>query len=557
MSNSEWVDDDHEWEDDRTHESTSPVVSGVRNFVQGASAGFSDELAGLVEGAGRAAGLNGLGGPMKDISRSPDGATLDWEILKDAYHRAREKERGSLKKDIEENPGASTAGNIAGMLVSPVNKVGKSLSLAKSGAAIGGLNALGSSDAEDVGGMLEDTAIGAGTGLVIGKGVDKMSPLIQKGAEKVSQGSRNLAERFGARTLGAERGSIKSLGIDKVRKAGAQALDEGVLSPLASTDDLVSRNAALKTKGGKMMGEAYQAIDDAGASTFNPLDVASKVDDELGGFYRSPINRGETNQLENTLESILMRGEGNIPLREAQTLKEELGKVANWKNNLNITDKEKMAREAYKIVSENIDEAVKNGAGVIDRSGLTETLQQGKNLYSNAASAEKMLGNKVAREEGNKLIGLTDAITGVGALGYGGTTGDWQTAGGIMAGKKILGKYGAQNAALGLNKISKMLLKSPGMAELYSRNPQVFNKIAEKMESQLSPGLSKVAEKPDFNESNSKEALIEKAHGTKYGQAMQQAAQRGDKAVAATHFVLQQRDPEYRKLMDDENEDQE
>lgn len=538
--------------------------TAIMQGLQGATGNFLDEISGAGEAAGRAVGVKGLGGSFGDVGFSDEGPTLDWETLRDAYRNARDKKRGVLKEQSEESPALSMGANLAGAVASPLNKLTGGLSLAGGGALLGGVNALGASESEDFPGMAQDTAIGAGVGGALGKAVDVASPYIQKGIEKVGGGAKDLAEKFAARALGAERGTIKKLGADKVMQAGRQALDEGVISPLASTEDMLARNSALKSKGGEMMGKAYQAIDDAGASTFNPLDAAANVEQELGGFYRSPINRGETNQLENTLESILMRGDadkvipgtGNIPLRAAQDLKQELGKVANWKNNLNITDKEQMARDAYRIISDHIDDAVAKGSDAIEQAGLSEALNTGKSLYSNASASEQLLDNKLAREQGNKLLGITDWGLLGGGLGAAVPTGGASIPAtmAMTAAKKGLERYGSQNAALGLDKISKALMKSPKMAELATNNPGVFNAFAQRMGTALEGRMGNAAE--NKSKPYDQNALIQKTQGTKYAQALQDAAQRGPQAFGATHFILQSRDPEYRQaIMDDEEQE--
>lgn len=486
--------DGFDWGSQENAEKSSKAETAIMHGLQGATGNFLDELSGAGEAAGRVIGVKGLGGSFADVGLAEGGPTLKMDILKMAYENARNRKRATLDKQAKDNPGIAATSNVVGAVASPLNKAVKGLSLARGGAVLGGVNALGASDADDLGGMAVDTATGAVLGLGLGKAVDKASPYVQAGAEKAGKALREGAKGLMARTLGAERGTIKSLGIDKVKDAAAQMLDKGNVGVFSSTDDLIAKNQALKSEGGELMGRAYNAIDDAGASTFNPLEVAGKVDEQIGGFYRSPINRGETNQLENTLESILMRGEGNIPLREAQILKEELGTVANWKNNLNITDKEKMAREAYRIVSKQIDDAVQQGGAAIDRAGLTDVLKQGKEIYSRASTAEKLLTNKQAREQGNSLLGLTDAMTGVGALGYGGTTGDWGTAGGIMLAKKGAQRYGTQAGALALNKMSKILMQTPRFAELAQRNPPAFNALATSMAQRMGKQAPRAAE---------------------------------------------------------------
>ena len=566
MSDQDWVSDptfkaDDEWVSDpafKGDEKASPLMSAARKGSQGLSAGFSDEIAGFSGAGDRMFGGQGDGtnfgldpiAAAESFGASKSGPTLDWEILRDAYRKARDKEREALKKDSKDNPVISATAEIAGAIASPLNKIMPSASLAKQGAVIGGVTGLGNSESEDLSGVALDTAKGAGLGGVLGKVADEATPYIEKGVKKIGEGASDLAERFAARALGAERGTIKKLGQGKVQDIGRYALDEGLLTPLASTDDVIARNMSKQAQGGQMMDDVYSAVDNAGASTFNPLEVASKVDESIGGFYRSPINRGEANQLENTLESMLMRGDKNIPLKEAQALKQEIGKVANWKNNLTITDKEKMAREAYSIVSKAIDDAAETGAQSIGKEGLGELLTSGKKLFGSSKGAEELLTNKLAREQGNKLVGLTDAITGGGALGYGGMTGDWETAGAIMLGKKGLEKYGAQTAALGLNKISKSLLKSPQMLNLYQKNPQAFQSLVQKLETNANViQLPKAAEKQEQTSVN-KDMLLQKTQGTKYQKVLQDAAAKSEQSLAAAHFVLAGRDSDYRKTIE-------
>lgn len=551
---------------------TSKLEAGARGLGQGASLNFWDEIAGAGEAIGQSVGVKGLGSSnFSDIGLTTPLALDENRDFSQAYTEGRDKWRGEDATARSDNPGSYMAGELGGGVASafiPGLNVAKGASLANiagKGALQGGLMSLGGSEAEDISGLAKDTGKGAALGGamsgVIGYAAPKIGDAIDWGIGKLASGSDDVAERLAGRALGAERGTIKKLGLDKVKAAGRQALDEGVLSPLASTDDLIARNAAVKSRGGEMMGEVYDAIDDAGKSTFNPMEAASKVEGELGDFYRSPINRGEANQLDNTLESIRMRvpenmssgpGDAFIPLTEAQKLKQELGKVANWKNNINVTEKEKMARQAYGIVSSQIDEAVESGAQQIGSDGLLDTLKQGKQLYGNASTADSLLENKLAREQGNKILGLTDwgvlGAGGAGAAFTGGASIPGTMA--LLAGKKGLEKYGAQTSAIGLDKVSQMLKKSPKMAELYSSNPQVFNSMANRLASKM--GEDEQKSKP-FETSS----LIQKTQGSKYAQILQEASQRGENAVASTNFVLQQTDPEYRKMILGNEEEEE
>lgn len=465
----------------------SELESGLRGAAQGVTFGFADEAAGGLEAA-------------KDwITNDPSGFMAN-------YRKHRNESRANYKSAEQANPASYMSGQFGGAVVPALFTSGGSIpasigSLAAQGAAQG----LGSSESDlmqgDLSGAVRDTALGSAIGGatgVAGKAISKIP--FQKAATYIGDKLGETAERLAARGLGAERGTIKKLGDEEVRAAGRYALDEGIVTPLASTDDMIARNSLIQRDAGNQMGSVYKTIDDAGASTFNPLDVATKVEKKVGDFWRSPINRGETRQLENTLDSILMRSPegGNIPLSEAQILKQELGKVANWKNKVSITDKEKMARDAYGVVSSAIDEATEQGANKIEAGGLKETLQEAKNLFSKSKTAEELLENKNAREQGNRLFGLTDNIIGGASIGAAPATGGASLA--IPIGKKVIERYGINTGAT----------LADNLSDIVARSPQALGKFA----------------KP-----------------------LQDAAARGATSLAATNFVLQQTNPEYRQMI--------
>lgn len=318
-------------------------------------------------------------------------------------------------------------------------------------------------------------------GQIAGKFVQNTAQAISNAAPGIKQ----TANRMAGRALGAERGTIKKFGMDKVEQAGAYALENDLLKGgFNSTDDLILKNNATKKKGGEMMGEVYSKIDDAGKSTFNPLEVAGKVDSELSPAYRTPINKSEVTQLENTLESILARGDKNIPLTKAQALKEEIGAVAfpKGKKPIDPTPKQQMALDAYAIINKSIDEATEKGAKEIGSEELSGVLKKGKALYSAATTADKLLVEKLARENGNKFIGLTDW----GLLGTGGAaalaTGGALTVPAVAAygAKKYGEKFGAQQSALALNKVSKLLKDSPKLLAMSKEAPKMFEELVTK-----------------------------------------------------------------------------
>jgi hypothetical protein len=341
--------------------------------------------------------------------------------------------------------------------------------------------------------QLSQGATMAKAGELISKGLQAASPSVKEATDAASKSVKSVANSLSARAIGAERGTIKKLGQDKIEAAGEYALKNNLFGKFSGTDEMIANNEATKKAAGEMQKSVYSAIDEKGASTFNPLDTAVKIEEKIGGFYRSPINKGETAQLENTLESVLMRGDKNIPLSEAQALKEELGKVANWKNSQNITDKEQMARDAYGVVSKAIEDAASKGAESIGSQGLKETLKNANKTYSAAKTAEELLTNKSARELGNKLIGLTDwSVLGGGGAASLATGGAAIPATiGIYAVKKYGEKFGLKQAALGTNAIAENLANMP---EFANAPKEILSVLANKVYESYKPQFQKNTE---------------------------------------------------------------
>lgn len=430
--------------------------SATRGALQGLTLGFADELAGLGEAAldkfqGKKGGFSDLYAKHRDESR---------------------KEYDYAKKD---NAKTYTAGELGGgvgtMLIPGLNaaKGASVLNMAGKAALAGGLYGAGESKAADLGGIAEEAGKGAAFGLaggVVGASAGKAleaaarSKMAQKLTSWVASKGDRVAENIAEHALGVERGTRKSLGDQKVREAARYALDEGIVSanPFVGTKKMIQRNEAAMAKAGNAREAIYNAIDDAGESTFNPLNVAAQVDEKVGGFWRSPINKAEEKQLENTLESIMMRGEGNIPLKQAQALKEEIGKVANWKNSQQLTDKERMARDAYGVVRDAIEDATKKGSEKLNRPGMAEELlKQNRNMAA-SATTEQLLANKMARS-GNRMVSLTDFIVGAGGA-FGGPIGALKA----VAAKKALERLGPSMSAIAVDRTSKLVRKSPELA---------------------------------------------------------------------------------------------
>lgn len=430
----------------------SKMDSLGRGLAQGASLGFADEIAGGAEA-------------LLNKAQGSD------ESLSELYKKRRDESRSAYSRAKEANPKSFTTGEVGGTIgtafipgLGAANGA-KIATIAGKAAIQGAIQGAGSSDEENLVEVARDSARGAVLGAAAGaaggaiaKGVSALSKGgIKKATDSASKKLSDFAEMRAANALGATKRSLNKQGLERIKSLGREALDEGVVSPLATTEKMIDRSKLLQDRGAKAMNEVYSAIDDKGASTFNPLNVASKVDEKLSPEFRTPINKGEVTQLENTLESILQRGDKDISLKSAQSLKEEIGKVAYPRGfTKDVTPKMQMARDAYTVVKEAIDKAAEEGSELINSKNLGAQLQKGKKDYGLGKSFEDLLSNRVSSEEGNKLFGLTDTITGAGAIGTLGPVGA-----AVVGAKKIAEKFGNQVLAVGSDKLAKGMARIP------------------------------------------------------------------------------------------------
>jgi hypothetical protein len=454
----------------------SKKQSAARGVAQGATLGFADEISGGVEAV-----VNKLKGDPEELGR--------------LYKKYRDESRANFDEAQKANPASYTIGEVAGGIgtaLVPGLGIAKGAKLAATvgkSALIGAGAGVGYSKSENAGDIAEDAARGAVTAGVLGGAAHAAAPVLSRGVTAAGDKLKGSAQRWAARALGAERGTIKKLGQKEVQEAGRQALEEvnpetgkKILSVFASTDDKIARNEALKKTAMEARKNVYDKIDDAGASSFNPLEVAAQIEKKIiGGKNRSHKDVQELAEvLDPHLENILSRGDGNISMKAAQELVESLKDKAKFDTSRSTTQN-KVAKEVYHTVRNAINESAENAAEKVGEKGLKTVVKKSNQTYAAGSTTDKLLKNRQAREQGNNFFGLTDTITGMGSLGYGATTGDWATAGAIVGGKKLAGKYGAQNTALLLNKVGKTLSGSGAKAaQNISKVPAALERIGEK-----------------------------------------------------------------------------
>lgn len=427
------------------------------------------------------------------------------------------------------------------------------------GAAYG----LGSSEADLTEGDVGGAAADAGKSALFAGALGKALPVVGKyGGELLEGTGKKLgqgAEFLASKAVGLTKGLRKRLDMspEGARAVGREALESGVVTPFADSAEMATRAEGMKGKVGKAIGSIVdeasatgvtpdydamieqlyrQAEPYAGTKTGRPIykQFMDAIDDLKAkrGFDQvipgevipgemtqgNPMlgAAGQPRQLPSTRmpDTIIPAEPANI--RELADLKQVIKKRA-FPEGVPGGESKEGFKSGYRTINEGLEESVSGAAPGIEitpalanefeEAGMapvtknTEIAQVYEALKAKYGKSKNMitgLKDKLAAEEGNRFIRPTDFLVG-GAFGLGG---------GILPGvasvvaKRGIEKYGHQVGAVTMDKISKVL----------SRTPQALGA---------------------------------------YGPVIQQAIQRGGTAFATQNFLLQQRDPEYRQKIEE------
>ncbi len=277
------------WEDQPLESDTSMLESGARGLHQGVTAFTQDEIAGL----GAILGDTAYDWTHKDIEGDPE------TDLSDLYTKTRDEARQTNSMARESNPWTYGTTEFLGSLAPAIatGGAGEISSLAnavKIGSAQGGLMSAGSSDADLVNGDGDDlkdflidttlgTAIGGGAGAA-GYGASKLIP------KNLRETIQNFANRKAVKAVGGERGTMKKiLGKDVSQKQvddlGQRILDNDIITPFGTTDDIAENMNSLESTGWSEMKEGLKQADAEAPMKVDPF-TGEKTPDGLISPYK-------------------------------------------------------------------------------------------------------------------------------------------------------------------------------------------------------------------------------------------------------------------------------
>jgi hypothetical protein len=493
----------------------SMLESGLRGAAQGASLGFADEITGGVESL---------------LTGKP-------------YDQARDESRAAYDAAQKANPGTYLAGDVGGAVASsmiPGLNVAKAATIGGriGTAALGGaLSGLGNSKADNALDMAKDTGTGAAlAGGIQGAG-EALVPVAKYGAGKLSQMLSQASEN-GSPTANRLLSRVAKFtsGVDD--DAALRQIQRPLQTAAAEGDDFafnVGKKALQETEDlgstlGKNVGKAKdEFLQQSGATVFpEAQSLKMRVEDFLRA--NKPSERGFSAISDKERDALLqLNGMLDGPINGEDLVK---------------------ARDYF--------DHVKRLAGQYDKEGTGPVINFMKGIRGQAdgildrASPEVDAANKAFSQfsdDTSLLRGSTNAANSESMINnlYGANKGMQQEAAGRLFTPATM--ESAQDIAA--NK-AFMNATRPGGDNYFRRGALAA----------VTMGGSEIATNPRLWKSGLR--YVGRVEQTlksnpqvlgQYAETLTNAMNRGPQALAATHFILSQRDPNYREITNGLSED--
>lgn len=511
---------------DKPEPESRMLEAGIEGLGQGASLGYGNELA---------AALEQVTFPVASFLTGQD-------VEADPYLKARDSYEARTKKLVEENPGSYALGNVAGTLatgiatapltgvnaVSGLGKVGQAMAI---GAGIGAIQDVDNKKGE-YGLGITDRLKNAAIGGVMGGAFQGATNLMNKAPSALASTAENLAEN----ATGATRNQAEKFADD----AGRQLLDRKLVRFGDSAENIANRTQSAMNEASANIDSVLKQLDAKGI-TASADNVVSELQAQIASLRKDPSQAGTVNQLENIINNIIQTGESNIPVSLAEQTKRGFNKMAgNWMD----PEKGQAGKAAYRAYMGEVENVANNASPEIGK-----LFKESKEKYKLLAPIQEAAEKRAGQLNQSPIGGLLDtASAGAGMLAGGPIMGA-----ATAVGRRLISPRISSSAAVTFDSLSKALLKSPQWAKVAKDTPQVFSQFVTQMLSRAGgENTQENNEVKDTQPLKNKEEILQKTGGSKYAQVMQKAAEKGGHSLAAANYVLQQRDPEYRKVIDGE-----
>lgn len=291
-------------------------------------------------------------------------------------------------------------------------------------------------------------------------------------AKKFAGGAGDAALALGRRALGMQKSVLNKVGLDKANKAVRTAYDEGVISPLASVDDMVARNASLEQKSVKGIG-GYLRAQKGGMD----LDKASRAIDATRPQFKGGLYDRAHGVVDTALDTVKAHGQGPISFEQANSLKGTLQDAVNWTDTTLVA---RAGRQTAGAMRGSIDDQLEAVAANSDNTAGFQQFLKDKSTYGDTQVLEGSLKNRLNAEAGNDVLGFKETLAGAGALASGNPA-----AIGAVAATKLGNKFGSTLVGTAANSIAKTADKVARVLQVAPQYAQALSGPTAKVNSAL------------------------------------------------------------------------
>lgn len=542
----------------------SMLESALRGGAQGLTFGFADEIAGGIESA-------------IDPNKT--------------YEQARNESRANFRAAEEANPNTFLAGDIAGSVLPALipGAAGVSIGRASLGlagrAATGGIakmagqaalagavEGLGRSEGERVSDLVKDTVVGGVTGGLVGGAVGKLGQKVSQGVDALPS-PQKLKESLETKVLGGITG-LSDEGVDVLRKnpdalKRIEKLGEGTADDVATRVASEIQNFAERNPIKQRLNQKYESamsVLDNSRATVDLTPVKEAIQERVAKFdvgggrafgENAQFAQDYLNDFSARLTQAFPDGVIDAPnaKRVINQLRQDIDKYGGWMNpNANSE-----IGTALKDIQKEIDSQLKTQ--IPEFRTLMKDVQKDtvlnerftkqfitKNYGVDESKIKNFIKNQVSGSPNPKNTKLLNQLSGAmaefGEQPLASTIEDLRLKkmieGRSNQGSNLVNAAGAIGAGIG-GTLGGGLGAAGGAA--------IGGGIGKRLETTG----RKFASDYLARQANKQPMILSKASGTKYGRILQDAAQRGTRNFAVAHYLLEQQDPEYRQMMQEEN----
>lgn len=369
--------------------------------------------------------------PQPDVRQAYRNAR---DSMRDLYRRAEDPKTG--------HPNLFLGGEVLGGLAVPLPGVGKAKGWAKAGkyaltgAGVGGINALGNSEADlthadpgefgrAVGDTVKGGVLGGAIGGALGGVAAKLDPFLERAASRRAYKAMDPYMKTIADGLGPDVASGKvpaSEAFKEMERLGRRTLDEGVipegrLGRFSSTETMNGRAHELLNEAGALKGGFVDHAADELAKKGQPTPVslgrlATQLEQEAAAAKVSgnqKLARRLLSEAREVRQTVVDRAEAGMTDPAAQGL-QEAERFKTMKQGEVDYGRPLASREAQtataRLAKEQAEKAIEGGLGPED----LEQFKALKNRYGDLATIAQTTGHGAIRSFRNQSAGLGDKI---------------------------------------------------------------------------------------------------------------------------------------------------